>query len=1403
MHPNPHQNEFDEETCRRRLEAYRALDTETRRVLQVMSVIYQPVPRSPLVECINRARVLGAHRATPGSLRPLVRSLERARLVHPFHGNTWGCDVHVVEQATRDALSDGTLAGIVSAMRQDHKYHADRYCQRWYNATEAMRELRICVYLGDVERYNALLDDNQSCPADPLSSIGGRPFDRELLPRLAPEFAGAVLQSLVLRAMYALAPRGPAHQVVEDRCASGDATDLERDILAESLLLQGALEKAEEVIAPGEHPRMTGFAAWIAFVRGDNDRALDLFRKGLKNLRRWTGKRAMVYTGGLGQLFVLALLKDGSAKALGEGRVLLGHMERSMRGFPSQPVEDLKLALELRRGPGIPELPGPSVAPGRGPSAPELDSLSQLLQVATRYWLHTGAALAEAEALAEPLGALAKRAEQNGYLWVAREAAELLARLQPDGKAVRLSADRLRARCPTTSIADTIAVQEPWRRKLEALLRLTEGSAPAAAAGPTGDTRMIWLIRLFGGDEHFELEPREQKIRKNGSWSVGRPVALKRLFAKPESFPYLTDQDRQVCATITQRFEAVGYYRRTNTYFDFDPLTAPIALVDHPRVFLADAPGVRVQVSRGRPELVVSKRDGGLSLELAPAFAPGQSVALVRESATRLRVVQIDEHVAALARLVDGRMDLPQAAEAQLSQAVARLSSFVTVQSDIAGQVVDAELVEADATPHVLLVPCGDGLAAEVLVRPFGDRGSYYRPGSGGAQVISQVDGKRERCLRDLAAERRSAEAVLHACPSVGQLCLDDGQWRFEDPEDCLALLFDLQAIGERVVIEWPKGERFRIRRSRSPRSLRLSIKRARDWFSVSGELEVDQGLTLDMSRVLEALGRTPSRRFVPLGDGEFLALTRELWQRLSILRSVVEQDDGGLRVHRLAATSLKEACDGLDDVSADRHWKAQSRRIDDALALEPAVPPTLRAELRPYQAQGYRWLVRLSHLGAGACLADDMGLGKTVQALALLLARAAEGPALVVAPTSVSSVWREEARRFAPTLRMHDFATGDRGELLEQAGPFDVVVCTYGLVANTADLAAKPWHTVVLDEAQAVKNRETQRSKAIMRLQGELRIVTTGTPIENHLGELWNLFRFINPGLLGSFTRFSQRFAGPIERGDPQAREALKRTIQPFVLRRRKDQVLAELPPKTEIELAVELTPQERAVYEAVRQRALARLEVKEDAGRKVGQHHIEILAEITRLRRACCDPRLVVPDCAARGSKLAVLGDVLDRLLAGGHKALVFSQFVDQLQHVRRALDKRGISFQYLDGKTPAAERQRRVTAFQRGEGDVFLISLKAGGLGLNLTAADYVIHLDPWWNPAAEDQASDRAHRIGQSRPVTVYRLVARDTIEERIVELHRHKRDLAHSLLSGTDVSGRLSTQQLLELMRASG
>ncbi|MEK7722950.1 MAG: DEAD/DEAH box helicase, partial [Acidobacteriota bacterium] len=697
---------------------------------------------------------------------------------------------------------------------------------------------------------------------------------------------------------------------------------------------------------------------------------------------------------------------------------------------------------------------------------------------------------------------------------------------------------------------------------------------------------------------------------------------------------------------------------------------------------------------------------------------------------------------------------------------------------------------------HALITPAGEGFHLEFFAKPFGKIPPYFKPGKGNESVIADFEGVRTRTKRNLKNERNLLKEVEELCPFLAEFESPNYDWLLTDAEACLTALSELETPRKdnKLVVEWTKGQKLKLLGNINFENFSLSVKGSNNWFEVDGKVKVNEDLVLSMKDLTKLL-TTENTNFIELSDGQFIAITEKLRKHLQSLNAVM--DDKG-RLHNLRSGILEDFADELENFKADKAWKAHLEKLKNANKFIPELPKTFDAELRPYQIDGFNWLSRLANWGVGACLADDMGLGKTVMALGLLVERAEKGAALVVAPVSVCRNWIKEAQKFSPTLNFQLFGDGDRKTQIESLGKYDVLVTSYNLLQLEEELfTAQNFATIILDEAQAVKNRATKRSKTVMALQGDFRLITTGTPIENHLGELWNLFNFVNPHLLGSHEFFNEKFAIPIEKNkDDNARKTLQRLIKPFLLRRRKNQVLDDLPEKTEIVLTVEMSPEERAFYESVRREALEKIESQDgDAKDK----RFRILAELTRLRLACCHPKLVNPNIPLSSSKLELFGETLDELLENKHKALVFSQFVKHLAIVEEYLKNKGIAYYYLDGSTPAHIRQERIDAFQRGSGDVFLISLKAGGTGLNLTAADYVIHLDPWWNPAVEDQASDRAHRIGQQRPVTVYRLVTEDTVEEKILKLHDTKRDLADSLLEGTDSSGKLSADDLLALI----
>ena len=556
------------------------------------------------------------------------------------------------------------------------------------------------------------------------------------------------------------------------------------------------------------------------------------------------------------------------------------------------------------------------------------------------------------------------------------------------------------------------------------------------------------------------------------------------------------------------------------------------------------------------------------------------------------------------------------------------------------------------------------------------------------------------------------------------------------------------------------------------PRRPQLSARVTARGSGLVLQLLLDGAPAEDADAILAALRER--RQWHRLENGAFLDLSQLTdWQALAeaaVPEKRTEPPERGaveikshrafFLMHLLSETALPVETDA-----------AAGRRF--APRTEPCPEP-LGSALRPYQTRGFAWLQTLHRLHLGGVLADDMGLGKTVQMIALLLWAAESAPdrkpSVLVAPTSLLYNWAAEAARFAPSLRVlvaegAQIARARQIESLASPDAPDLYLTSYPLVRRDIDLlSAISFRFAVLDEAQYIKNAASVGAGAVRRLKAETRFAMTGTPMENHPGELWSLFDFALPGYLGAFSSFMRRY------GEGQDSEDLRRRLRPFLLRRLKGDVLSELPAKTESVMSAEMTPEQARVYRA----ALARLRPQDGDYRGAGR--FRVLAALTELRETCDHPALILPEYAGSSGKLEMLTDILPGALASGHRVLIFSQFTRMLRILEQRLFASGVECFYLDGETPARERVSMADRFNRGEGAVFLISLKAGGAGLNLTGADWVIHYDPWWNPAAEEQATDRAHRIGQNRPVTVTRLITRGTVEEQVLKLASRKRDL---------------------------
>jgi len=617
-----------------------------------------------------------------------------------------------------------------------------------------------------------------------------------------------------------------------------------------------------------------------------------------------------------------------------------------------------------------------------------------------------------------------------------------------------------------------------------------------------------------------------------------------------------------------------------------------------------------------------------------------------------------------------------------------------------------------------------------------------------------------------------------------------------------------LEAQGWQVEID----EHFRFRIARVSDWSASIEPSGHDWFDLRIEAEVDGKRSNLLPIVLAALRDEPEladtlkdetlqgdRRIVlTLDDGRlFPAPVARLRAILSILNELFDGSVvGSARLSRLDAARLAHLEEATDlKWQGGEELRALGKRLARFEGIVPTPPPEqFGTELRHYQAEGLSWLQFLRDYGINGILADDMGLGKTIQALAHILLEKQAGrldrPALVVSPTSVLPNWRAEAQRFAPQLRVHVSHGLARKAAFDQFSNADVVLTTYPLLSRDKEaLLKQPFHLVVLDEAQQIKNAQTQAAKIVGEIDTRHRLCLSGTPLENHLGELWSLFHFLMPGFLGDDKAFRKAYRTPIEKhGNELRRHSLARRIRPFILRRTKEQVAAELPPKSEMLRTVEFDAAQKDLYETVRLSMHERVRAEIQA-RGLAQSHIIVLDALLKLRQICCDPRLLKLEAAKKvkaSAKLQLLMEMLPELLDEGRRVLLFSQFTSMLALIEERLKEQGIKYAKLTGDTK--NRELPVKAFQKGEVRLFLISLKAGGTGLNLTAADTVIHYDPWWNPAVENQATDRAHRIGQDKPVFVYKLIVAGSVEEKITAMQKNKAALAASLLDGAQKGG---------------
>jgi superfamily II DNA or RNA helicase len=941
-----------------------------------------------------------------------------------------------------------------------------------------------------------------------------------------------------------------------------------------------------------------------------------------------------------------------------------------------------------------------------------------------------------------------------------------------------------------------------WR---EALGRLSAGSSPSPAAAPVPeDKEILYLLDLPATLKSRQLTVRLMTGRRqaDGGWEAVSPLGLRR-----DALPQLPDPDRTLLSllslgateTAAQRYQLDVSRDQLPASCALSPQAAKIIV---PQLGATDRfrtrPDKETKVGEtiawdagppwrlwleareeagGGVRLAASLRRGEERLDPGSAVVLGESGFLLAQGPVETRVAPFADPGSRWIELLEPERAVRVPA-AERDELIERLLSAPHLPPlDLPGPM---RFEEARSTPRPLLRLLAPGWqrGGSRAALFFLYEGREVAPGSPLRGVYQPAE--RRFLLRDPAAEERSAARLreLGFRP-------DPYSSYSQQPTLTLAASRLPKAVSALV------GEGWRVEAEgklyRSPGSIRMAVSSGVDWFDLQGEADFE-GQAVPLPKVLAAIRQ--GARFIALEDGSLGMLPEEWIEKFAPIARMGTAEGEHVRFRSIQAVLLDAWLADEPEVSVDETFQRARRRLQEFEGVAPADPPPgFQGELRPYQRLGLGWLHFLRDFGFGGCLADDMGLGKTVQVLALLESRRerrlAENlpPSLVVVPRSLVFNWLAEAARFTPRLRVLDYTGAGRLRAQEGDDPFgdcDLVVTTYGtLRKDVGALRGTEFDYLILDEAQAIKNASSQTAKAARLLRGRHRLALTGTPVENHLGELWSLLEFLNPGFLGASSAL-RTHAEELRAPSPESRGMLARALRPLILRRTKEAVAPELPEKVEQTIYCVLPPRQRKLYDELRDHYRGTLGAKIDA-HGLAKSRFAILEALLRLRQAACHPGLVDPGRRQDPSaKLDLLLPQLKEVLDEGHKALVFSQFTSFLALLREQLDAEKVPYLYLDGQT--RDRQEKVEAFQSDpEKRLFLISLKAGGLGLNLTAADYVYLLDPWWNPAVESQAIDRAHRIGQERPVFASRLVARDTVEEKILELQKSKKDLADAVI----------------------
>ncbi|MDH3349614.1 MAG: SNF2-related protein, partial [Desulfobulbaceae bacterium] len=783
-------------------------------------------------------------------------------------------------------------------------------------------------------------------------------------------------------------------------------TNQSPSFILNSLLMRYRLDDMRQLLATLEDngsETIPAYSGCLEFVLNNNATALTLFNQAVSRIKKQTRKRNTLPKGLPGVFFLLALLKSGNNELLNQGLTHITNIPKSETPQYHKVIKNLKSVFQDQLG-----LPSSEQVSIYLHSNVPTSIIEYLFISLTLWWSDKKMAKKNIPSLEK----IRDESVPHEYLFIIGETANLLAAMNHEVELNNEYFNAIKAIYNTPPLTDLIVPTEKWRKTLRQLINL-DSTANSATDNTENNQRLVWFFNYHDKWKTHSITPRLQKRGKNGKWSKGRNVALKTLYDQYSYMEGLSEQDNHICSYLNEHWERSGFYRNRNRYHEFENDNLLPAMIGHPLIFLEDSPGTLVEFVKGEPELQVKKNKGKLSISLTPNPQNSTSdTILIKESPTRFKVIQFTKKHREIAELIGDEFQVPKSGFDMAKQAAAALSGSITVLSDVGGG-QEVEEVAADPTPHIHLLPHNSGLKLNMLTKPLEEGQSCFTPGKGGITVLAEIKGKRVQAKRNLKQEVKLCNKVVQACPTLtGFEDLED-ELLLNDPLECLEVLQELKNCPEKVVLEWPQGERFKTAREVSFNNFSLEVKKDRDWFKATGTLQVDESLVFDLQKLLAMLEHSTGR-FVTLDDGTYLALTKQLQKQLEELRAYSHKSGKGVRFNPLASLALDSMFDECPNLKQDKAWKDHVARLSEV--VDPQLPSTLQADLRDYQLTGYKWLGQLSHWNVGACLADDMGLGKTLQALSVILTRTAHGPTLVVAPLSVMNNWCEEAARFRAT---------------------------------------------------------------------------------------------------------------------------------------------------------------------------------------------------------------------------------------------------------------------------------------------------------------------------------------------------------------------------------------------------